>query len=254
MKKIFSLLLICLLSLTLCSCLDKIASERDDKYDVKKTEDFEYNLVHNNDTDEWDRYAIGDVFSEKEAVFIPQLIDGIPVEKLGFSLLSGTRDLHTFHSGRLYLPNTISLIVSHYARTAGVKIFFCGDPRDLSFLFWRIKESDNHIYVPYDEYQSFCQVYGIVKDVIYLEKANVSYYLNYPDGIYEYNKYYYIDYYENGELIEFIPPIPEKEGYAFGGWYKEAECINEWNFELDTIIFNEEHPVTNLYAKWILVD
>ena len=253
MKKVFSIFLIVLLSLTLCSCLDKIAAERDDKYDIKETEDFEYKLVYHYEGS-WDQYALGDVFSEKMALFIPPKIDGMPVTDLGFALLSGTRDLHTFHSGRLYLPNTISLIIPHYARTAGVKIFFCGNPINLSDIFWRIKESDNHIYVPYDEYQSFCQVYGIVKDVIYLEKANVSYYLNYPDGIYEYNKYYYIDYYENGELIEFIPPIPEKEGYAFGGWYKEAECINEWNFELDTIIFNEEHPVTNLYAKWILFE
>lgn len=34
-------------------------------------------------------------------------------------------------------------------------------------------------------------------------------------------------------LIEFIPPEPQREGYTFGGWYKEEECINEWDFEVD---------------------
>ncbi len=57
--------------------------------------------------------------------------------------------------------------------------------------------------------------------------------------------------------IEIIPPAPERDGYTFGGWYKETECINEWDFETDTlpqmqldeneeIIFQE----TALYAKW----
>ena len=57
--------------------------------------------------------------------------------------------------------------------------------------------------------------------------------------------------------IEIIPPAPEREGYTFGGWYKEKECINKWNFETDTlpqlrldenneILFQE----TALYAKW----
>lgn len=27
------------------------------------------------------------------------------------------------------------------------------------------------------------------------------------------------------------PPNPTKEGYIFDGWYKEPECVNEWNFE-----------------------
>ena len=60
-------------------------------------------------------------------------------------------------------------------------------------------------------------------------------------------------------LIEFIPPEPQREGYTFGGWYKEKECINEWNFEVDitkeeiypsTISRFEEYPGTYLYAKW----
>lgn len=44
------------------------------------------------------------------------------------------------------------------------------------------------------------------------------------------------------------PPNPTKEGYIFDGWYKEPECVNEWNFETDTAT-----PGMRLYAKWVPV-
>ncbi|MBP1919008.1 RICIN domain-containing protein [Youngiibacter multivorans] len=42
------------------------------------------------------------------------------------------------------------------------------------------------------------------------------------------------------------PEAPTKTGYSFCGWYKEADCINQWNFDVDTVMAN-----TTLYAKWI---
>ena len=41
------------------------------------------------------------------------------------------------------------------------------------------------------------------------------------------------------------PSDPQRLLYAFEGWYKEAECINAWNFASDTVKSN-----TTLYAKW----
>ena len=91
--------------------------------------------------------------------------------------------------------------------------------------------------------------YGII--------ANVSYMYNYEncpnDG------YYWVDSYDN-EIISFIPPNPEREGYMFDGWYKEKECINKWDFNTDKtgeeLIIEEnsqynEYPGIYLYAKWI---
>ena len=43
------------------------------------------------------------------------------------------------------------------------------------------------------------------------------------------------------------PATPSQTGYTFDGWYKEAECINAWNFTIDKITEN-----TILYAKWSL--
>ena len=87
-------------------------------------------------------------------------------------------------------------------------------------------------------------------------KANVSYYYNYENA--PNDGYYWIDNYNYGETIEYIPAIPVRDGYTFGGWYKETECINAWDFEIDTlpeVQYDEEemeiYQETKLYAKWI---
>lgn len=90
-----------------------------------------------------------------------------------------------------------------------------------------------------------------------LEKtANVSYYYNYENS--PNDGYYWIDNYEYGERIEYIPENPLRDGYAFGGWYKESECTNIWYFERDTLPqaqYDENgkkmYQETKLYAKWI---
>ncbi len=41
------------------------------------------------------------------------------------------------------------------------------------------------------------------------------------------------------------PDTPVRSGYTFEGWYKESGCINEWNFDTDTVAEN-----IILYAKW----
>ena len=38
---------------------------------------------------------------------------------------------------------------------------------------------------------------------------------------------------------------PTRPNYEFQGWYKEEECINEWNFESDIVVCN-----LRLFAKW----
>ena len=41
------------------------------------------------------------------------------------------------------------------------------------------------------------------------------------------------------------PVVPVREGYVFGGWYKEAALTTTWNFTTDTVTEN-----TTLYARW----
>lgn len=42
------------------------------------------------------------------------------------------------------------------------------------------------------------------------------------------------------------PAVPEREGYTFNGWYKEADCLNIFVFDSHTITAN-----LTLYACWI---
>ncbi len=90
--------------------------------------------------------------------------------------------------------------------------------------------------------------------------ANVSYMYNYEGA--ENEGYYWADSYDQ-TTIDFIPPEPKREGYTFGGWYKEPECINEWNFETDVTdivlpfqIGDSKNKycldeTTCLYAQWV---
>ena len=253
MKRMNSLVLIVFLFLAMNSC-----GYSDGPYGILKNEDFQYSLEYNLETHAFDSYSIGNVFSKKEAVFIPQSIVNIPVKTLGIEAYGGSNHLSLFDGERLYLPNSIEEWYEYYIKQISIDIFYCGKVTEFSDLVFPNYYPTIKIYIPYEEVEDYRKMYEkngfFIENIYILRVANVSYYLNYPDGIYEYNEFYYIDYYENGELIKYIPPIPEKIGYTFEGWYKEPECINEWNFETDAIIFNDEHPVTKLYAKWILVD
>jgi len=48
----------------------------------------------------------------------------------------------------------------------------------------------------------------------------------------------------HGEKV-VTPPAMTKTGYSFGGWYEEADCINQWNFASNIVSDN-----MTLYAKW----
>lgn len=90
--------------------------------------------------------------------------------------------------------------------------------------------------------------------------ANISYLYNYdgaPNG-----GWYWVDSVAES-TIEFIPPVPNRDGYIFGGWYREPECVTAWDFENDVtgeeIVlepYNYDYSAympysgISLYAKW----
>lgn len=73
------------------------------------------------------------------------------------------------------------------------------------------------------------------------ERYNVTYHVeddatfNYVDNI------RYLD----GKKVKEPTQTPYLDGYRFDGWYKEEECINKWDFSVDTISSN-----LDLYAKF----
>jgi uncharacterized repeat protein (TIGR02543 family) len=77
----------------------------------------------------------------------------------------------------------------------------------------------------------------------WVEARIVTFYLNYvgaPEAP------YYVDpsVAHGGSVLE--PAAPLRTGaYVFVGWYKEAACVNPWNFTTDTVTAS-----LDLYAKW----
>lgn len=91
---------------------------------------------------------------------------------------------------------------------------------------------------------------------MFFKQANVSYYYNYETD-YNYG-IHWIDDVEYGSVIEYIPEAPKRDGYVFGGWYREKECVTAWDFIADKLPRerrdeegNTVYQETMLYAKWI---
>ncbi len=88
-----------------------------------------------------------------------------------------------------------------------------------------------------------------------MHKANTAYMFNYEGAPNE--NFYAIDEFERGGIITKYPYDPYREGYDFGGWYKDEECTQIWDFAVDTLpapTYDEngdlEYVETRLYAKW----
>lgn len=126
---------------------------------------------------------------------------------------------------------------------------------------FRYKHDTIKTYIPYSYYKEEEEI-G-VKNYFSVFPANLEYYYNYDGSENQrLNGLYFLDDYDN-EIISYRVTAPTRDGYEFGGWYKEPECINEWNFETDIVpkavsereVTREEYlssfTETKLYAKWI---
>ncbi len=51
---------------------------------------------------------------------------------------------------------------------------------------------------------------------------------------------------EGGHAVK-PDPDPARDGFEFGGWYTEPDCVTPWDFSADTVT----KPMT-LFAKWIV--
>lgn len=58
--------------------------------------------------------------------------------------------------------------------------------------------------------------------------------------------YAWIDYLEPGDKIMTLPPVPERKGYEFTGWYVDSQCTTSADFE--SIVKADDD--IKLYAGW----
>lgn len=213
--------------------------------------------------------------NEKQFLVIPEFIEGVPVTALGYHHLAML--FASFGNTTLAPPEIESEVLE--------KIFCEGSIRANSWLGNREKRPNltkvfypnaNDIIFGDNGYVTYYLPRRIYEDgrpnerTFYASPANVSYYYNYENA--ETTEYYWIDDCDYGSKIEFIPPDPIREGYTFDGWYKESECINAWDFEVDTLpeeeleikegtfhinengereqVIGPVYQETILYAKW----
>lgn len=208
-------------------------------------EEYEIHIID----EENKKIAVGDIkYKPANGVaFIPYSINGYTVSCISTpDPIRVTHNLHNLFITRIYLPATIEKIGNYYIN-AGTSVnrvvFFCNKPIDLYELYRGYDNEYIKIYVPSEYYDGYKEI----NNQFNIYKANICYFLNLEENDY----YYYVDYYEENSFIEFIPPNPVKEGYVFDGWYKEKECINKWDFEIDTVKLEENIEEIKLYAKWI---
>ena len=174
-----------------------------------------------------------------EYIFIPTHINGIKVVQIGYASFFNDGKVGAIETKKVFLPYGIKTVLV----CAGDNFYTSGKELELS----ASELNGETVYIPkaYEDYYKQSKVYF----------ANVVYDINYENEEYQYHS---VDNYKYGSLIEIVPPDPEREGYTFDGWYKESECVNEWDFETDTLpeeIKDESGEVlfqeTALYAKWI---
>ncbi len=193
---------------------------------------------------------------QQRFLVIPEEIDGVKVYTIGERPLLqmwssiGYADICSDKLEKIYIPFSTEIISGSFRNSSNLmKVVSIRDDYYINGFEYSIKRCySREVYIER----------GYTRDCYVM--SNVSYFYNYETE--ENYGYYWIDDWNYGSKIEFIPPEPEREGYTFGGWYKEPECINKWDFETDVLPeerteINEEgeeevvYQETKLYAKWV---
>ena len=241
MKKLLTiglavLLMLCM-SISLVGCDLKCEEPK-----LRRYEDFWYYYVEdaksNRPAVSGDYIAIIDLTEEadqKDRIIIPETIEGKPVVSVGMAGFMAGYDIGAgANYTKLYLPKTLQRIIVK-AREDVAKIFFVEEPNEMFGANTSIKFfTTNEIY----------EKYNGKEDSFKVEIANIQYVLE--------DEIYFIDDYRESEgSLILEPPVPQKDGYIFEGWYLEKEYINKWDFDNDLHIYDESQKAMFLYAKWI---
>lgn len=241
-SKISAFLFLFSMSVSLSGCILK-------KYDTYKNEYFIYQVSRENS----EAYIVGltDLGKQQEYLIIPETIGGKKVNAISEMTFDVYRTEEQY--GNLEDINYDSKTLKKIFIVSGIRIINAWasgglfSEKEVFYISNADVEFSNKFYRTSFKGETVWHS---------LTAANVSYDYNYEDS--PNDGYYWIDNYAYGEKIEYIPEHPLRNSYTFGGWYKESECINVWDFEMDTlpkVKYDEQgveiYQETKLYAKWI---
>lgn len=276
---LFAVLLTLWMSVSLVGCKNEMKTSTDGTFKFFRLGDYRFNDSKDN------RYVIVGAISElPKTIYIPTHYKGQEVISIYYripSYIGGGTDYGLDLEGvdKAYLPYACSLSgFANYtenfnpgrAKELYLSYNYSGNEynweEDLVYYCSNYDEAYTVFLTPYS-YELFIEDkkgYSLKEiDAVYwyndnaaIKRANTAYMFNYencPNG-----GYFFINDFEYGATIENTPYEPIRDGYTFGGWYKESECINAWNFETDTLPqtqYDEDereiYQETKLYAKWI---
>ena len=202
--------------------------------------------------------GLTEIGKEQTSLDVPRTIDGMDVTHIGYKNRGGGYyKLESLNLKRLYIHDNISYI--EYTAFGSIwnnyrnwenglfpfapKIIYCGT---IPFKFYDrgglklyiYNELFNEINVSEEMREYDWQTYDFIS-------GNIAFMNNYSAAV---NRgYFRAEDVESGEKIP-EPPVPEREGYGFTGWYTETEAINLWDFDTKTEIPDGEE--LRLYAGW----
>lgn len=211
------------------------------------------------DNDDTELSALSKAGKAKSRLRIPATVDGKEITNIGKRSVMQIGEMQDMCDLSEMSSNNVKDLILAYGELNPVIFYQYYDWKDLfpnaeRIFLLELQSIENagqtKVYIPFQFY----------KEKERGQPANVSYYYNYANA--ENNGYYWLDDYDYGSKIEYIPEDPTREGYTFGGWYKEEECINKWDFNSDTLpeekteISDEGseevvYQETKLYAKWM---
>lgn len=214
--------------------------------------------------------GLTDEGQKREVLEIPRTVgDNIPVKQIGFEkreyVFSGNDYyvIETPNLKKLYVGDNVETIYNGFITImqegakwfyeqqdfVGIKVIYNGEKKPQLTCNYFPLYVNNEIYKQNEWAGTDSD--GINPKIFHRESdndfflVNIEFMNNYEDGTAK--GYYRFDSVDEGEKIP-VPPAPEREGYTFGGWYTEAECVNEWNF--DTAPQITEGEQLRLYAGW----
>ncbi len=202
--------------------------------------------------------SIRDSSDGSDKVVVLDEVLGCRVTSAGTNPFWGEGEVHVFcgKTDQVYLPWGIEQSASE---TSGNFKYIIS--ASTQYIMYDYFSDDSKFVTPLSLYERIAAGERIGENRV--EKENLKYYL--PANIafffnYEFNPnegYFFVDILEESGKITKPPYDPKREGFTFEGWYKDPECVNEWDFDTDEVVitFDEEgnriYEEIKLYAKWI---
>ena len=195
---------------------------------------------------------------EKEIVYVYDEIRGIPVTTTGLkAYMSDQANFYNYKTDkikRIYFPWSIKSRAQGTVWDSSLEYVFSPSTTQIIDAYALV-----NFVVPKSAYDTALETNCLGERLYHgtdnLTPANISFFFNYENNPNE--GYFFIDLLEESGKLNKLPYDPKREEYIFDGWYKETECINEWNFDTDiaTIEYDENgeriYEEICLYAKWM---